>query len=115
MRRGFSSLFLLIFPASCSSPIKNLDSKGENIICFGDSITYGAGAGKGLDYPSILAKFIGRKVINAGISGDTAPSALDRIARDVFRKRPLSCYHTNPSGYKIIARRVYKSIKSYLK
>ena len=35
-------------------------SSTEIIICFGDSLTFGTGASKGMDYPSQLAKMIGR-------------------------------------------------------
>ena len=61
---------------------------GEAIICFGDSLTFGTGAGKGMDYPSQLAKMLGKPVINQGIPGDTTASALGRLYRDVLSKNP---------------------------
>ncbi len=63
-------------------------SSTEIIICFGDSLTFGTGASKGMDYPSQLAKMIGRPVINKGIPGDTTSSALWRLKRDVLSKNP---------------------------
>ncbi|MCK4987142.1 MAG: fibronectin type III domain-containing protein, partial [Desulfobacterales bacterium] len=63
-------------------------SRTEIIICFGDSLTFGTGASKGMDYPSQLAKMIGRPVINKGIPGDTTASALRRLKRDVLSKNP---------------------------
>ena len=57
---------------------------GEKIICFGDSLTYGTGASRGMDYPSQLSKMISRPVINAGVSGDTTARALQRLERDVL-------------------------------
>jgi lysophospholipase L1-like esterase len=69
--------------------IKNLDSKGTNIICFGDSITFGYGANPGEDYPSALAKMINASVINAGIDGDTSVEALKRLKSDVLDREPL--------------------------
>jgi acyl-CoA thioesterase-1 len=68
--------------------IKNLDSKGTNIICFGDSITFGYGVSSGEDYPSILAKIVPLKVINAGIDGDTTTEALKRLDSDVVNRDP---------------------------
>jgi lysophospholipase L1-like esterase len=62
--------------------------KLEIIICFGDSLTYGTGAGKGMDYPSQLANMIRNPVINRGIPGDTTSSALRRLSRDVLSKNP---------------------------
>jgi lysophospholipase L1-like esterase len=72
----------------CQPKIANLDSKGENIICFGDSITQGTGASEGNDYPALLAQKLNMKVINAGVSGDTTRDALKRIEEDVLRHNP---------------------------
>lgn len=69
--------------------IKNIDSRGKNIICFGNSITAGAGVGEGQDYPSLLSKMTGLPVVNAGGSGDTAYDGLNRIRQDVLDKDPL--------------------------
>ena len=60
----------------------------QTIVCFGDSLTYGTGAGKGMDYPSQLSKLIGRPVVNAGVPGDTTARALRRLERDVLSKNP---------------------------
>ena len=71
-----------------SSPSQTVGSIGETIICFGDSLTHGTGAGKGKDYPSQLSKMIAGPVINAGVSGDTTARALQRLERDVLSKSP---------------------------
>lgn len=65
-----------------------MDSKGTNIICFGDSITFGYGANPGEDYPSALAKMVKMPVINAGIDGDTSSEALKRLQSDVLDRDP---------------------------
>ena len=69
-------------------PVKNPRPAGENIICFGDSLTHGTGASQGMDYPSQLSRLIGRPVINAGIPGDTTSTALARLERDVLDRSP---------------------------
>jgi len=69
--------------------IKNVNSRGRNIICFGDSITFGYGVSPGQDYPSALAQIINTPIINAGIDGETTPEALQRIKQDVLDKDPL--------------------------
>lgn len=82
--------FCVLVSASCvKREIKNIDSKGTNIICFGDSLTFGYGANPGEDYPSILAKSINIPVVNAGIDGDITPEALKRIKSDVLDKEPF--------------------------
>ncbi|CCK78208.1 MULTISPECIES: GDSL-type esterase/lipase family protein [Desulfobacula] len=68
---------LFSFPSSYK--IKNADPIGETIVCFGDSLTYGTGATKGMDYPSQLSRLIDIEVINSGVPGDTTEKALNRI------------------------------------
>jgi len=68
--------------------VKNARPQGDNIICFGDSLTAGTGAATGMDYPSQLARMIGRPVINAGLAGDTTAGALDRLEQDVLARSP---------------------------
>lgn len=70
---------IIFFSIPSSYEIKNADPKGDTIVCFGDSLTYGTGAAKGMDYPSQLSKLIGVDVINAGVPGDTTAKALNRI------------------------------------
>jgi len=66
--------------------IKNIDSKGTNIICFGDSITFGHGADSGESYPSRLGEMTNLQVINSGVDSDTSTDALQRIDSDVLEK-----------------------------
>jgi acyl-CoA thioesterase I len=68
--------------------IKNADSTGRNIICFGDSLTFGTGASEGSDYPSRLAAIVDPPVINAGVPGDTTADALKRLEQDVLSRSP---------------------------
>lgn len=68
--------------------IKNTDSGGKNIICFGDSITFGYGVNPGEDYPSSLQKLMSRPVINAGVDGNTSALGLARLRADVLARDP---------------------------
>lgn len=68
--------------------IRNLRSAGETIICFGDSLTEGVGAGPGEDYPELLSRRLAMPVMNAGRRGDTTARALERIADSVLNKNP---------------------------
>ncbi len=91
MRETKFWIILIIFGVILSGcykwEIRNLDAKGKNIICFGDSLTFGYGASPGEDYPSALGKLINLPVINAGVDGDTTFSALDRLS-DILTKDP---------------------------
>jgi len=68
--------------------VVNLSSKGKCIVCFGDSLTYGYGADRGEDYPTIMGKMVSIRVFNAGIDGDTTAEALRRMDSDVLERNP---------------------------
>jgi len=86
---GMVLVALLGYRYLTSGPkVRNTTPQGENIICFGDSLTAGTGATTGMDYPSQLARMIGRPVINAGLPGDTTAGALARLERDVLSRSP---------------------------
>lgn len=68
--------------------IKNVNSNGKNIICFGDSITFGYGVKPGEDYPTELAKLVSMPVLNMGIDGDTTSEAVKRLETDVLDRQP---------------------------
>ena len=72
-------LFLLLTACSDSSPHYQPLAPNSVVLAFGDSVTHGTGAGKGEDFPSLLAKDTGWTVVNAGIPGDTASEARGRI------------------------------------
>ena len=83
---------LLLYHFFLSKPyprIKNASPMGENIICFGDNLTYGTGATRGMDYPSQLARMISIPVMNKGVPGDTTARALARLDQDVLSQSPL--------------------------
>ncbi len=88
---GAGLLLILLVWALWPSPyskVKNLDSRGANIIAFGDSLTAGYGASPGEDYPSRLSALIAAPVLNAGVSGDTTEAALARLDTDVLSRDP---------------------------
>jgi hypothetical protein len=68
--------------------IRNIRSAGETIICFGDRLTEGVGAGEGEDYPSALSRQLASPVVNAGRRGDTTADALERLSDTVLSKNP---------------------------
>lgn len=84
----FSIVLLISVLMGCSPRVANLDSTGESIVCFGDSITKGIYIGSGNDYPSVLGQKVAWPVINAGASGDTTHDALKRIEADVLAHNP---------------------------
>ena len=81
---------LLLSLAGCTGrpDVANLDSTGQSVICFGDSLTAGMGASSGHEYPTLLASGLAREVINAGVSGDTTRDGLQRLETDVLARNP---------------------------
>ncbi len=71
-----------------SEPRHNIPRADGTIVCFGDSLTYGTGASKAMDYPSQLSRMLDRPVINAGVPGDTTARALKRLQDDVLSYSP---------------------------
>ena len=83
------SLGVLILTSCAKKEISNIASRGKNIICFGDSLTFGYGVEPEESYPEALSKLTRIPVINAGVDGDTSSEGLQRIERDVLDKDPL--------------------------
>ncbi len=76
VRPALTALCLL---CACAGPLPNLDSPGRTIVCFGDSLTAGVGRGDGPTYPEHLARELGLEVVEAGVPGETASQALQRL------------------------------------
>lgn len=52
---------------------------GARVLALGDSLTYGQGAAPEAAWPARLAALSGWQVENAGVNGDTAAGALERL------------------------------------
>jgi acyl-CoA hydrolase len=89
-RREFLLLALTswLFSA-CSKEAKyQAIPRGASVLAFGDSVTFGTGAGDGEDWPSLLAASTGWQIINAGVPGDTAQAARSRLPALLAEHRP---------------------------
>jgi lysophospholipase L1-like esterase len=103
-RRRLPALFppllaiALLLAASCSGPNDAAPrltplSAGATVLAFGDSITYGVGAGgfepqPSLTYPEDLARQTGLTVVRSGVPGETTDRGLARLPWVLEQERP---------------------------
>lgn len=73
-------VLLSLFIAACGEEQRYTPlPKTATVAILGDSLSYGTGADKGQDYPSLLAANTGWNIINAGVPGDTSADGLERL------------------------------------
>lgn len=79
--RALILLLTALFLVACGrEPKPQALPPGSLVLAFGDSVTHGTGAAPGEDYPTRLAALTGWRITNAGVPGDTAENARQRIA-----------------------------------
>lgn len=87
---------------------------GSIVLAFGDSVTFGTGAGPGDSYPTQLAALSGWKIHNAGIPGDTAEAAQERLPALLDELKPALVI-VELGGNDFLRRRDAKAVKEDLR
>ena len=90
--RNFARAWLVVlalFLGGCgdSAKLPRLASS-DVVVAFGDSLTFGTGAGEQESYPSVLSGLIGRAVVRAGVPGEVTAQGLERLPQVLEEHRP---------------------------
>ncbi|PKO88126.1 MAG: arylesterase [Betaproteobacteria bacterium HGW-Betaproteobacteria-12] len=114
-RRHFVQWLVAAGLAACGKPpTLSPVGSGSSVLAFGDSVTYGTGAGRDEDWPSLLAQRTGWQIANAGIPGDTAEAAQRRIQAALDEHRPALVI-VELGGNDFLRRRAAKAVKEDLR
>jgi lysophospholipase L1-like esterase len=91
------NIIVIILLSACGSDVPQYSKLSSNdvILAFGDSLTHGLGAKDNESYPAVLEALSGRKVINAGVSGEVSDLGLARLpeALEEFHPKLLILCH----------------------
>jgi lysophospholipase L1-like esterase len=89
-------------------------TNNDTILALGDSLTYGHGVAQSESYPIRLSKLTGKRVINAGVNGETSTEGLRRLApllEDRSIKLMILCF----GGNDIIQKKSMSDLKQNLR
>ena len=80
----------LLAVASCGGNYPKVGKLDANatILAFGDSLTFGTGAGVADSYPAVLEGLIGRKVVRSGVPGEVSEEGLARLPEVLDEVKP---------------------------
>ena len=119
-RTGLALLLAACMLAACSKRAAQLPALGPDdvVLAFGDSITFGTGAGEGQSYPAVLEGLIGRKVVRSGVPGEVSAAGLARLPSVLEEHRPqllILCHGGNDLLRNLGRKQAAENIRSMIR
>lgn len=81
-------IFLVLVACDTNPNQLSMLRPNDVILAFGDSLTLGVGTEPELSYPAQLERLTGRRVINAGVSGEISRDGAKRLPALLDRDKP---------------------------
>jgi acyl-CoA thioesterase-1 len=88
------------------------------VLAFGDSLTFGTGAGSAESYPAQLERRIRLKVVNAGVPGEVSAAGLERLPGVLDEVQPallLLCHGGNDFLRKLDETRAAENVRAMVR
>ena len=117
--RLLAAWILCLVLAGCTPPPELEPLAADAVVlAFGDSLTFGTGAGTGESYPEVLSGLIGRTVVNAGVPGEVSRDGLDRLPALLDREQPallLLCHGGNDQLQRLDPARLADNLRAMIR
>ena len=117
--RLLAAWILCLVLAGCTPPPELEPLAADAVVlAFGDSLTFGTGAGPGESYPEVLSGLIGRTVVNAGVPGEVSTDGLDRLPALLDREQPallLLCHGGNDQLQRLDPARLADNLRAMIR
>lgn len=106
-----------LFSCSETTMLQPLNQQ-QPILAFGDSLTFGYGAGTLQSYPAQLAELTNMNVINAGINGELSSEGVLRLESLLDKHKPqllLLCHGANDMLQKLNLNKMADNLKAMIR
>ena len=117
--RLLAAWILCLVLAGCTPPPELEPLAADAVVlAFGDSLTFGTGAGTGESYPVVLSGLIGRTVVNAGVPGEVSTDGLLRLPALLDREQPallLLCHGGNDQLQRLDPARLADNLRAMIR
>ena len=117
--RLLAAWILCLVLAGCTPPPELEPLAADAVVlAFGDSLTFGTGAGTGESYPEVLSGLIGRTVVNAGVPGEVSRDGLERLPALLDREQPallLLCHGGNDQLQRLDPARLADNLRAMIR